>query len=478
MGTATYFSPEQARGAAVDPRSDVYSLGCVLYEMITGRPPFSGENAVAIAYKHVQEQPISPRRVDPALPETLEAIILKCLAKNPANRYPSAQDMQADLRRYLDGARIMAEPVLAPPVDPGATGLMAPTGYMQPTSTIARPSTYGDDGYGDYDGYDDYEDEPPKRSKAFLIALVLLLLVLAGLLFLVARSLGGGGEENTIEVPNVVGQNQEQATAALEDAGLTVRAETVESDRPPGEVIEQDPAANESVEEGAEVTLTVSGGPSTTQVPDVAGMTLQEATQALRDAGFNVTPQNEENDDVEPGQVIRTEPGAGTPLAEGETVTVFVSSGPNTVSVPDVSGRPAAEAEATLRDAGFEVSQTQASSNDIPEGSVISTNPPGGSSVERGTTVQMTVSTGAADVPVPNVEGRTEENARSQLEAAGFQVSVNYEDTFDPSENGRVLSQVPNSGSAPSGSAVQLIVGRLGAGGTTSSTSPFPGGGD
>jgi serine/threonine protein kinase len=138
MGTATYFSPEQARGANVDPRSDVYSLGCVLYEMIIGRPPFSGENAVAIAYKHVQEAPVAPRRIDPAIPETLEAIILKCLAKNPANRYPSAQDMRSDLRRYLEGARIMAEPVLAPPVDPGATAVMGPIGDTAPTDPWER----------------------------------------------------------------------------------------------------------------------------------------------------------------------------------------------------------------------------------------------------------------------------------------------------------------------------------------------------
>src|ERR671917_484639 len=150
MGTATYFSPEQARGAPVDPRSDLYSLGVVLYEMTTGHPPFSGDSAVAIAYKHVQENPVPPRRIDPALPETLEAITLKCLAKNPANRYPSAQDLRADLRRYLDGSRILAEPVLAPPVDPGATGMMAPTGYGDQTALVAGPVGYQSDGYDDY----------------------------------------------------------------------------------------------------------------------------------------------------------------------------------------------------------------------------------------------------------------------------------------------------------------------------------------
>src|SRR5690606_12818809 len=190
MGTATYFSPEQARGAQVDPRSDIYSLGCVLYELTTGHPPFTGDSAVAIAYKHVQEMPVPPRQIDPALPDTLEAITLKCLAKNPANRYPTAEDLRSDLRRYLDGARIMAEPVLAGPYD-GATGVMAPTAYGDQTA-VAGAGPWGEDTYDTYgDDYDYYgdEEEEPKRPKWFLAALVLLLLILAGLLFLLARNL-------------------------------------------------------------------------------------------------------------------------------------------------------------------------------------------------------------------------------------------------------------------------------------------------
>ncbi|MGH9262631.1 MAG: protein kinase domain-containing protein, partial [Acidimicrobiales bacterium] len=226
MGTATYFSPEQARGALVDPRSDLYSLGCVLYEMTTGHPPFSGDSAVAIAYKHVQENPVPPRRIDPGLPETLEAITLKCLAKNPANRYPSAQDLRADLRRYLDGSRIMAEPVLAPPIDPGATGLMAPTGYGDQTALVAGPQTWqpSGDGYDDYDDYDEYpQDEQPKRSKWFLAALVLLLLVLAGLLFLLARNFNNDAERvEQVTVPLVEGQPVDVAKAALEAEGFKV----------------------------------------------------------------------------------------------------------------------------------------------------------------------------------------------------------------------------------------------------------------
>ena len=163
--------------------------------MTTGHPPFAGDSAVAIAYKHVQENPLPPRRYDPALPETLEAITLKCLAKNPANRYPGAQDLRADLRRFLDGSRIMAEPVLAPPIDPGATSMMAHTQYGDQTALVAGPVGYQPPGeYDDYDDYYDDEEEEPKRSKWFLAALILLLLVLAGLLFLLASNFSGNDD--------------------------------------------------------------------------------------------------------------------------------------------------------------------------------------------------------------------------------------------------------------------------------------------
>ncbi len=291
MGTATYFSPEQARGAPVDPRSDLYSLGCVLYEMTTGHPPFSGDSAVAIAYKHVQENPVPPRRIDPALPETLEAITLKCLAKNAANRYPSAQDLRADLRRYLDGSRIMAEPLLAPPVDPGATGLMAPTGYGDQTALVAGPVGYQGDGYDDYDDYDEFADEEePKRSKWFLAALVLLLLVLAGLLFLLARNFSDNEEPpvEQVAVPLVVGQPSAAATATLEAEGFVVVPAYEVSDRPEDEVISTDPPAGDRADVGSNVTMTISQGPETKPVPDVTGMSATEASEALSTAGFIV----------------------------------------------------------------------------------------------------------------------------------------------------------------------------------------------
>jgi eukaryotic-like serine/threonine-protein kinase len=461
MGTATYFSPEQARGAPVDPRSDIYSLGCVLYEMTTGHAPFSGESAVAIAYKHVQENPVPPRQIDPALPETLEAITLKCLAKNPANRYPTAQDLRADLRRYLDGARILAEPVLAPPIDPSATNVIAPTG------TAVVTGWPGDDGYGDYGQYDDYaqpEEEEPKRSRWFLAVLILLLLILAGLLFLLVRNFADNGDDPTlVTVPNVVGQPADQAQAALEDAGFRVtRATEPSTEEQRDLVVKQNPTANEEVDEGSEVTITIGGGPETATVPDVTGLTVDEASQQLLEAGFVPSQRAEENADVEQNVVIRTDPAAGADAALNSTVTIFYSSGPNTIAIPDVRGQGENDARNTLTGAGFtgNIPAQQEASNDVPQGQVIRTDPPAGQQVAANATITLFVSSGRGQVGVPNVEGLAEDNARAQLQ--GFDVQTRDQDVNDPNQDGLVLSQNPPAGTqVDEGATITLVIGRF-----------------
>jgi beta-lactam-binding protein with PASTA domain len=466
MGTATYFSPEQARGAPVDPRSDIYSLGCVLYEMSTGHPPFAGDSAVAIAYKHVQENPVPPRRIDASLPETLEAITLKCLAKNPANRYPSAEDLRADLRRYLDGSRIMAEPVLAPPVDPGATGVMAPTGYDQ-TALVAGPVGYqrGRDGYDEYGEYDDYQDEEqPKRSKWFLAALILLLLTLAGLLFLLARNFSQDDEPQTemVAVPYVIGQPLEAAQAALEAEGFEVSTVNENSDRPANEVIEQDPAQGEEAEEGSTVTLTVSQGPAPVAVPNVVGKTETEASQLLSAAGFIVNPVPTENADVEEGVVISQDPPGGE-AAPGSTVTINVSSGSGSIGVPSVAGLSEADARAALQGAGFtNITTSQEASQDVPAGSVIRSDPAQGAEVPADQAITLVISSGAETVTVPNVEDLTEQNARTALEGAGLVVQVSEQDTNKPDEDGVVIRQSPaGNAQARRGDTVTIFVARF-----------------
>jgi beta-lactam-binding protein with PASTA domain len=467
MGTATYFSPEQARGAQVDPRSDLYSLGVVLYEMITGRPPFAGDSAVAIAYKHVQENPVPPRRIDPALPETLEAITLKCLAKNPANRYPSAQDLRADLRRYLDGSRIMAEPVLAPPMDPGATGVMAPTGYGDQTALVAGPVAWQaeDDGYGGYDEYDkDYRPEQPKRSKWFLAALILLLLVLAGLLFLLASNFGDDEPPaEQVTVPTVVGQPVDQAKAALEQAGFEVTTAGQTSDQPANQVIEQDPEAGAKVDEGATIRLTFSTGPEMVAVPDVVGKTQAEANTLLTQAGFVVNAVPVENDDVEEGRVVTQNPAANAQAGKGSQVTIEVSSGSTARPVPNVANQDEATARGNLQRAGFTNVQTRPEASDSVEpGIVIRTEPAANSEAKPTDAITLVVSSGGQQITVPRVEGLNEQNARSAIEGVGLKVQVQEQQVTNANQDGIVLTQSPSPQSpAEAGDTVTIYVGRF-----------------
>jgi eukaryotic-like serine/threonine-protein kinase len=455
MGTATYFSPEQARGTSVDPRSDIYSLGCVLYELTTGHPPFTGDSTVAIAYKHVQEMPVPPRQIDPALPETLEAITLKCLAKNPANRYPSALDLRADLRRYLDGARIMAEPVLAQ----GTTGLMAPTAYGDQTA-VAGQAPWGDDTYGDYD--EDYydEEEEPKRSKWFLAVLILLLFILAGLLFLLARNFADSGTQVAqVTVPGVVGMQLEEAQAALEEQGLVASpAYETTDDIPENEVFEQDPAPGDSVDEGSEVTLRVSSGLNPVTVPDLSGMTREEAMTALEEVGLLANFSDVESDEVEAGRVVSQDPTPNEEVPPDTPVNVQISSGAGQTTVPDVSNSSEGDARAAIEGAGLAVGGVEREAHpSIADGNVVRTDPAANTTVDRGARVTIFLSSGPGTVGVPNVVGLTEDNARRQLE--GFEVVVTEQRTNDAGQDRIVASQNPSPGQqVPPGSRVSLVV--------------------
>ena len=449
MGTATYFSPEQAQGLAVDARADLYSLGVVLYEMVTGRPPFSGDSPLAIAYKHVQDPPPRPSTLVPDVPVGLEAIIMKLLQKQPDNRYASAQDLRSDLNRFLSGESTLAESeVVAVAVVPAAT-------TVQPVA----------DEYLD----DEEDDEPGSRTGLFIGVLVLLLLLLAGLLFWFARGLNAAD----VEVPATIGLTRAEAERALTADGFEVKVtEQANPSIESGRVISQDPAPKTKAPEGSTVQLVVSLGPEQVQVPDVKGRTELEAQFILGAAGLRSRVISIEDASVDPGTAISTNPAAGTPVARNTEVELRVSKGPGEELVPNVAGKTLASAQAELQSLGFKIGgPEQQSSDSVPSGKVISTDPEPGSSVKKGSTVKLIVSSGVEQVTVPGVVGRSQADATSALTAKGFKVQVTTTSLSPGDSNvGKVMSQAPESGeTASKGSTVGITVGTAAA--TTSTTS-------
>ena len=462
MGTATYFSPEQARGETVDPRSDVYSLGVVLYELLVGEPPFTGDNPVSVAYKHVQETAERPTRRNPQIPAALEAVTMKALAKNPANRYASADDMAADLRRYRDGRPVLAESMLP---EEQLTAAVAPV----VGATRAVPAVGDTQMVGAQEQW--YEPEP-KRSPTFMIVLAILLLLLVGGLFLVARALGVGNSTEQVRVPSVVGLTAEEATIELEGAGFTV-VPTQESDpdREEGIVLRQDPEEGTELGEGEEVGIVVNSGQPPAEVPDLVGRTQEEADRLLREAGLVAKFVPVDSEDVPEGEVLSQDPPPGGELPRGSIVTVEFSSGAGEEEVPDVSGRSSSEAGNILGRAGFEASFEDEESSDVPEGQVIRTDPPAGTPLEKGSQVTVHVSSGSNTATVPSVLDLSADQATAELRAAGFTVQRVNRTTLDPDEDGLVIDQSPSGDTeAEQGATVTIVVGRYVGSATTTST--------
>jgi serine/threonine-protein kinase len=465
MGTATYFSPEQAQGLPVDPRSDLYSLGVVLYELVTGRPPFSGETPLAIAYKHVQDQPAPPSTLMSGLPTSLEAIIMKLLSKRPEDRYASAEDLRADLNRYLAGEPTVAERGLV-----GAAA-MAAAAYGDSATTMQPATTVGAAVPPEEPGEVDEDEEQPRRTWLFIAILVGLLALLGGLLFWFTRSVDDG---DLVTVPSVVGLQLERATTLLEDAGLEVAVTREPSEQlEAGLVISQDPDRDEEVDAGSTVQLVVSSGQEVVEVPTLFLLSQTAAEDLLRERGLvpKVTPR--EVEEGEPGFVVEQNPAAGEEVPPGSEVEIFVTVLAGSVLVPDVTGRPLAQAQAQIQAAGLRFANaTEATSATVPAGSVISTDPPGGSSVQRNSVVQIVVSTGVEQVRVPDVVGQTEADARDEIRSRGLVVAVTPQSVpaGDPSA-GRVISQDPSGGrDVDRGSTVSIVVGVAAAATTTTTT--------
>jgi serine/threonine-protein kinase len=386
MGTATYFSPEQAQGKQVDNRSDLYSLGCVLFEMLTTRPPFDGDSPVAIAYKHVQELAVPPSRMGVAVPAPLEAIVMKLLSKNPDNRYATAEDLRADLRRYLDGQPVTAAAVAAAAV---AAAAAAPLAATMAVPTTGAPTSY-------VPPVDDY-DAPRRRGSGVLIGILVLLLIALGVgLFYWGSNISKGGAKKQVTVPTVVNLPVDQATSLLTNAGFKVNVQQVPNDsKQAGIVFDQDPKGQSQADEGTVVTLSVSQGVGDAEVPNVVGQAESSALASLQNAGFVAISQQQADPTVAKGLVISQTPNGGAKQAKGTKVTIVVSTGKDAVEIPDVSGQTAANAANKLGQAGFKTSQKEEFSNDVPKGRVIRTDPAAGAKADpASTTVLLIVSSG------------------------------------------------------------------------------------
>ncbi|HEX2196042.1 MAG TPA: PASTA domain-containing protein, partial [Actinomycetota bacterium] len=434
IGTAAYLSPEQAQGNPVDARSDVYSLGCVLYEMLTGRPPFTGDAPLAIAYKHVREDPAPPSTVNSDVPPELDAVTLKALAKNPDNRYSSAHEMREDLQRFLNGQRVLATPLMATQtvVAPVSSG----TQVMQRTET-------------------EYEPAPePRRGLWYVLAALLILGLFALGAWLLANNVFGGEE---VRVPNVVGLSEEDATEALEDRGFDVDVEERPSQRPEGDVFRQVPDRGETAEEGSTVRIFVSTGPRAFEVPDLVGEDLDSARDILRDADLRVGQVTPQPSDEPEDTVIAQFPEPPTKVDPGDAVALTVSSGPEEIPAPSVIGQQQADAEAEIEALGL-VADVIPVADDAPAGEVIGQDPDPGTPMEAGDVVTITVSTGPDEQSMPDVRGQDADEAEAFLEN-DFGLSVSQQDGTCAQPPGTVCDQDPAPGTPVSeGDSAVLFV--------------------
>ncbi len=384
MGTAAYLSPEQARGEVVDARSDLYSTGCLLFELLTDRPPFLGESPVSVAYQHVGEDPAIPSTIDSDIPPAVDAIVAKALAKNREDRYQTAAEFRADIERAIAGMPVTA--ALTAVVPAGAAVAAADATAMLPT---AAPPPIAE-----------VEDEQRKRNPWIWVAVAAILLLLgAGVAF--GLRLFAEDPGPSVAVPNVVGMTTDQANQTLTSAGLKLGRETTQvSDAPPNTIISQNPVSGAQLQQGQGVAVVISAGKEKVNVPNLIGLTsVNDARLALSDATLNLGSVEERDSDAPQGSVIAQDPTASTSVDAGSRVNIAVSNG--RVPVPSVVGKSEAQAKSDLANAGFQVNVTTQDSSSESPGTVLAQSPLGGNTAIRGTLVTITVATAPTPTPTP-----------------------------------------------------------------------------
>ena len=436
MGTAAYLAPEQVQGETVDHRADIYALGIMLFEMLTGRLPFNGDTPVVIAYKRVAEDVPSAMSINPGVPRELDMVVARATAREATARFSTAGQMAEALREH------------APRSDTGDIG-----GLVHHTQAIP---IVGEETIAVERLKKGEQPARPARGKRNnrrprWLALLLLLSVIAATIYVIA------GRTPSVLVPSAAHLSQSDATQLMESKGFKVNTQTqFDPTIPAGTVISQNPLAGAKAAKGSTITLYISNGPVTVTVPDEKGQLFSTAQKQLTNLGFTVKRLTASSDTVKLGYVIDQDPSGHAIVSKGTQVTLTVSTGPERIAVPNVVGKDQATATNMLQDAGFTVSVKQQADDKIPQGNVISTNPPADAKVAKGTVITMIVSSGPPPVKVPNLLCMTRKQAQDALTHAGLK--ANFQGLSGDTK--RVVDQDPVAGSeAPKGSTVNVVMG-------------------
>ncbi|MEV2210711.1 Stk1 family PASTA domain-containing Ser/Thr kinase [Streptomyces sp. NPDC050997] len=466
IGTAQYLSPEQAKGEQVDARSDLYSTGCLLYELLTVRPPFVGDSPVAVAYQHVREEPQAPSVFDPELTPEMDAIVLKALVKDPNYRYQSADEMRVDIEACLDGQPVAATAALGSvgyggyPDDQPTTALRADAGGG--ATTMLPPMNPDDGGYG-------YDDRPDRRRQK-KSSTSTILLVVAGVLVLVGAILigkwifaGDGVANDTTTVPDFVSHTKVEADGLAKNAELkVVYTEKACEDQSKGKICDQDPDSGKDVKKQSTVNLVISTGAPKVTVPSVIGLSRDDAEAKLEGTDYQLKVKTETRESTDdPNKVLDQDPISGKEVEKGSTITLTISKAEEKATVPDVLGRSCDEAKAQMTANNLVGNCTEVETEDQNQvGKVIETTPQANSQVDKNSTVEMKVGKAAEKkTQVPSVVGQTVGQAKQTLQAAGF-TNIQFADGSNQSDTAFVTQQDPQGNSEikgdPAGTAITL----------------------
>ncbi|MEV3907768.1 Stk1 family PASTA domain-containing Ser/Thr kinase [Streptomyces canus] len=472
IGTAQYLSPEQAKGEQVDARSDLYSTGCLLYELLTVRPPFVGDSPVAVAYQHVREEAQPPSVFDPEITPEMDAIVLRALVKDPNYRYQSADEMRADIEACLDGQPVAATAAMGSvgyggyPDDQPTTALRADAG----ATTMLPPMSPDDGGFG-------YDDRPDRRRQKKSNTSTILLVVAAILVLVGAILIGkwifsgnGGAGNDQVAVPNIVNQSRVDAEKQLGNVDLKVGEVTQKAceNTAKGNICEQTPTGGTKVDKNSAVNLVVSTGAPKVAVPSVLGQDVDKATETLSGDKYQfVVKTKQEVSTEKAGTVLKQDPELGTEVEKGSTITLTIAKAEEKSTVPDVIGRSCDDAKAQMQANNLVGNCTEVETDDTNQiGKVIATSPQAGTQADKNSSVNIQIGKPKDKTEVPNVVGQTVAQAKQILNNAGFN-NIQFANGSDQSDTALVAQQNPGAGNEvddPGGTQITLATVSVGGG--------------